>query len=85
LGVRLTDLRLLCNVDHIWFWKGRKVRERAWLFLADAADDRRLSRGETPDLVEADGERIKTLWRSVHGDSGALPLLCPANLLELLL
>src|SRR5260370_19590095 len=84
LGVRLTGLRLLCKVDHIWFWKGREVRERAWLFLANSSDDERLSRGETPDLVEAGGERIKTLWRSINDDSEALPLLCPMNLLELL-
>lgn len=84
LGVRLSGLHLLCRVDHIWFWKGREVRERAWLFLANSSDDERLSRGETPDLVEADGERIKTLWRSVHDDSEALPSLCPRNLLDLL-
>ena len=84
LGVRLTGLRLLGKVDHIWFWKGREVRERAWLFLANSSDDERLSRGETPDLVEAGGERIKTLWRSINDDNEALPLLCPMNLLELL-
>lgn len=84
LGVRLTGLRPLSKVDHIWFWKGREVRERAWLFLANPSDDERLIRGETPDLVEADGERIKTLWRSIHDDSGALPLFCPPNLRELL-
>jgi 8-oxo-dGTP pyrophosphatase MutT (NUDIX family) len=85
LGVRLTSLRLLGKVDHIWFWKGREVRERAWLFLANTSDDERLSRGETPDLVEAGGERIKTLWRSINHESEALPLLCPMNLLELLI
>ena len=85
LGVRLTGLRLLGKVDHIWFWKRRQVRERAWLFLGESSDDERLSRGETPDLVEADGERIKTLWRSISDDSEALPLLCPINLRELLI
>ncbi len=85
LGVRLTGLRLLGKVDHIWFWKGREVRERAWLFLANSSDDERLSRGENPDLVEAGGERIKTLWRSINDDYEELPLLCPMNLLELLI
>ena len=85
LGIRLTGLRLLCNVDHVWFWKGREVRERAWLFLASSSDDERLSRGETPDLVEAGGERIKTLWRFIKDDSEAHPSLCPVNLLELLI
>ena len=84
LGVTLTGLHLLGKIDHIWFWKGREVRERAWLFLANSSDDERLSRGETPDLVEAGGERIKTLWRSINDDYEALPLLCPGNLLELL-
>jgi 8-oxo-dGTP pyrophosphatase MutT (NUDIX family) len=85
LGIGLTGLRLFSKVDHIWFWKGREVRERAWLFLASFSDDDRLRRGETPDLIEADGERIKTLWRSIKDDSQALPSLCPVNLLELLI
>ncbi len=84
LGINLTGVRLLCKVDHIWFWKGREVRERAWLFLASASDDERLSRGETPDLFEPGGERITTLWRSIKDDSVEHPSLCPVNLLELL-
>ena len=44
LGIRLTSLRLIGKVDHIWFWKGREIRERAWLFLANSSDDERLSR-----------------------------------------
>jgi 8-oxo-dGTP pyrophosphatase MutT (NUDIX family) len=84
LGITLTALRLLGNVDHVWFWKVREVRETAWLFLASPSDDERLSRGETPDLIEADGERIRTLWRSVKERAEAQPSLCPASLLELL-
>jgi 8-oxo-dGTP pyrophosphatase MutT (NUDIX family) len=84
LGIRLTRIHLLGKVDHVWFWKGREVRERAWIFLANSSDDGRLSRGENPDLFEASGERIKTLWRSIHDASEALPSLCPTHLIELL-
>jgi 8-oxo-dGTP pyrophosphatase MutT (NUDIX family) len=84
LGITLTDVRLLGRIDHIWFWKGREVRERAWLFVTNCSDDERLSSGETPHLVEADGERVKTLWRSIRDDAEKLPLLCPVNLRDLL-
>lgn len=84
LGIRLTPLHLLGKVDHVWYWKGRAVREQAWIFLANASDDARLSRGETPDLFEPNGERIKTLWRSPHDASETLPALCPTHLIELL-
>lgn len=84
LGIGLTRLQLLGKVDHVWFWKGREVRERAWVFLANSSDDGRLSRGENPDLFEASGERVKTLWRSIDDTSEALPSLCPAHLIELL-
>jgi hypothetical protein len=82
-AVRRT-LRLIGNLDHIWSWKGRELHERAWLFWANSSDDERLSRGETPDLVEADGERVKTLWRSIDDAPEALPPLCPTRLIELL-
>src|SRR5215471_8893178 len=65
LGITLTAVRELGAVDHVWFWNGREVRERAWLFLANSSDDARLSRGECPELVEPDGQRIKTLWRPI--------------------
>jgi 8-oxo-dGTP pyrophosphatase MutT (NUDIX family) len=84
LGIRLTHLHLLGKVDHVWFWKGREVRERAWIFLANSSDDARLSRGENPDLLEGSGELVKTLWRPVHDASEALPSLCPTHLIELL-
>jgi 8-oxo-dGTP pyrophosphatase MutT (NUDIX family) len=53
LGVTLTAVRELGTLDHIWFWKGREIRERAWLFAASSTDDVRLSHGETSDVVEA--------------------------------
>ena len=84
LAINLTNLEPLCMVDHIWFWKGRKVQERAWLFLANSSDDPRLSRGETPDLHEANGQRVRTFWRSIHGSAQTLPPLCSSTLLELL-
>ena len=84
LDISLTSIQPLGAVDHIWFWNGRKVQERAWLFLADSSDDPRLSRGETPDLLETDGQRIRTLWRSIHDIAETLPPLCPSTLSELL-
>lgn len=84
LGIALTTLSLLGKVDHIWFWKGRKVFETAWLFLGSPSDDERLNRGETPELVEADGDCFKTFWRSIDAEAGTLPALCPEALLELL-
>lgn len=84
LGITLTNVCLLGSVDHVWSWKGREVRERAWLFLANSSDDERLTLGETPDLTESTGEQVKTLWRPVEGASEPLPPLCPMGLLELL-
>ena len=84
LGINLTNVEPLGAADHIWFWKGREVQERAWLFLASSSDDLRLSRGETPELPEADGQRIRTFWRSIDGGAQTLPPLCPPTLLEFL-
>ena len=75
LGIRLTTVRELGAVDHIWFWNGREVRERAWLFLASSSDDARLRRGETPDLHEANGQRIKTCWRPIQENAATLPAM----------
>ena len=77
LNIDLGTIRALGAVDHVWFWKGREVRERAWLFLADQPVDPRLEQGQSPDLVEADGHRFKTLWRSMHDSRADLPNLCP--------
>ena len=84
LGIRLTTIRELGRVDHVWSWKGREVRERAWLFLASSSDDPRLSRGESPELVEADGQRVKTLWRPIEHNTATLPPLCPFAVAEFL-
>src|SRR5689334_17111406 len=53
LGIELAAVEALGPIDHIWMWNGREVQERAWIFLADAACDPRLARGEAPELVEA--------------------------------
>ena len=50
LGVTLGTILETGTVDHVWFWNGGEVRERAWLFLASSSDDARLSRGECPAL-----------------------------------
>jgi len=84
LGITLTTIQALGAVDHVWFWKGREVRERAWLFLASSSDDARLSQGESPDLLEANGNRIKTLWRPIQGIAETLPPLCPSLLSDFL-
>jgi len=83
IGVTLTAVRELGTLDHIWFWKGREIRERAWLFAASSTDDVRLIRGETPDVVEANGQRIKTIWRPIE-DTKDLPPLCPPLLIDFL-
>jgi 8-oxo-dGTP pyrophosphatase MutT (NUDIX family) len=83
LGIRLTNLQLLGAIDHIWYWKGREVHERAWIFLDSPADDPRLVRGETPELLEADGDRVKTCWRACDAMGKSLPPLCPEGLLQL--
>lgn len=84
LGITLTAVLELGAVDHVWFWNGREVRERAWLFLASSSDDARLSRGECPELVEADGQRIKTFWRPIEENIASLPPLCPSRIAEFL-
>jgi 8-oxo-dGTP pyrophosphatase MutT (NUDIX family) len=84
LGILLTCVHPLGAIDHIWLWKGREVRERAWLFVADCSDDSRLSQGETLDIVEADGKRHRTFWRSLKENGVDLPPVCPSGLLALL-
>jgi 8-oxo-dGTP pyrophosphatase MutT (NUDIX family) len=84
LGITPTTLRALGAIDHVWFWNGREVRERAWLFLANSSDDARLSRGDSPALLEANGRRFKTLWRPIQNSTGAFPPLCPPTLCDLL-
>ena len=84
LGITLTAVLELGTVDHVWFWNGREVRERAWLFLASSSDDAGLSRGECPELVEANGQRIKTVWRPIEENLASLPPLCPARIAEFL-
>ena len=84
LGVALTHLRALGAFDHIWFWKGREVQERAWIFLADLPDDLRLSQGKAIEVSDANGKRHKTLWRPLDDVREALPPLCPSALPDLL-
>ena len=48
LSITLTAILEVGTVDHIWFWKGREVRERAWLYLATSSDDARLSVENAP-------------------------------------
>ena len=84
LGITLTAVRELGRVDHVWFWKGREVRERAWLFRASPSDDARLSRGECPQLIEADGQCIQTVWRPIEVHVASLPPLCPSRIAEFL-
>jgi len=84
LDITLTSVLALGKVDHVWSWNGREVPERAWLFLASSSDDARLSRGECPELVEADGQRIKTVWRPIEENISSLPPLCPSRIAEFL-
>lgn len=84
LGVTLTRVHPLGAIDHTWFWNGREVRERAWIFVAESSDDLRLSRGETPEIQEADGQHHLTLWRALEESPGRLPPLCPSVLPEFL-
>ena len=84
LGITLTAVLHVGTVDHIWFWNGREVRERAWLFRASSSDDPRLSRGECPQLIEADGQLNKTTWRPVEEHTASLPALCPSRIVEFL-
>ena len=84
LRITLTAVLEVGTVDHVWFWNGREVRERAWLFRASSSDDARLSRGECPHLIEADGQCIKTVWRPIEENIASLPPLCPSQILEFL-
>jgi len=84
LGVVLTHLRALEAIDHIWFWKGREVQERTWIFWADLSDDPRLSQGKAIEVTEANGKRHKTLRRLLNDGRKALPALCPSALPDLL-
>jgi ADP-ribose pyrophosphatase YjhB (NUDIX family) len=80
LEIALGELESLGFIDHVWKCDGRITRERAWIFACDATVDARLERGETPVLLEANGERVRTLWRRVD-DQG--PPLCPQRLSRL--
>ena len=84
LGIELSHVDPLGAIDHAWRWKDREIHERAWLFLASATDDARLNRGETIELIEADGQRFPTLWRSINEIAEACPPTSPGTLLELL-
>lgn len=84
LGLTLAGILELGTVDHVWFWNGREVRERVWLFLANSSDYAHLSRGECPELIDANGQRIRTVWREIEENSAALPPLCPSGIEEFL-
>ena len=84
LGITLTDIQALGAIDHIWFWKGYEVHERAWLFLADSSEHQHLKKGETPEILEADGDRFTTHWRSIREIDDSLPPICPSTLLQFL-
>ena len=83
LGVHLTTAQEVGVVDHFWSWDGRERHERIWLFLVSSSTDERLSRAETPELLEADGQRFKTIWRPIR-DAEGYPPLCPPSLLDFL-
>jgi mutator protein MutT len=84
LGITLTHVAPIGYIDHIWEWKSRELHERAFIFFADPADDPRLARGETIELIEADGLHSRTLWLSLDAPADPLPPLCPTGLRELL-
>lgn len=84
LGFILTQIQCVDAIDHTWSWKGREIRERAWIFVADSCHDPRLSNGETPEIEEADGRCYGTVWRSLDDTAQGLPPLCPATSFELL-
>ena len=80
LGIALGEVEALGFIDHVWKCDGRITRERAWIFTCESSVDARLDRGEAPELLEANGERIRTLWRRME-DEG--PPLCPESLARL--
>ncbi len=84
LALTLQVLLPLGPIDHVWFWKGREVRERAWVFIADSSDYPSLNPAINLELIEADGQHHSTLWRVLEDDSATLPPICPAALPELL-
>ena len=84
LGLTLAGIQELGTVDHVWFWNGREVHERAWLFLANSSDYAALSHGECPELIEADGQRSKTRWRPIEANGATLPPLCPSGIAKFL-
>lgn len=81
LGITLTHVQPIGYIDHVWQWKSRELHERAYIFLADPADDPRLHRGETIELIEADGQPSRTLWLSLDGAADRIPPVCPTLLL----
>jgi 8-oxo-dGTP pyrophosphatase MutT (NUDIX family) len=84
LGITLNTVRAVGSIDHIWYWKGREVHERAWLFLADSSEHSSLSQGQTPEILEADGDRFPTHWRAINEHDESFPAICPSTLLEFL-
>ena len=84
LDITLTTVQPLGPIDHVWFWKGREIHERAWLFLADSSAYACLHSGQTPEILEADGDRFTTHWRSIRDIDQSLPPVCPSTLLEFL-
>lgn len=84
LAIPLKHVRQIGVIGHTWHWKSRELRERAYIFVADPAEDPRLSRGETIELIEADGLHSQTLWLPLDIPADALPPLCPTGLRELL-
>jgi len=84
LQLDLPRVTPLGHIDHVWYWKSREVRERAWIFYVVAADVAALAPGATPQLLEADGSISPTFWRPFHvSDDAALPPLCPIGALTL--
>ena len=84
LGITITAAQPLGFIDHIWFWKGREVHERAWFFLTDSSEYPSLNQGQTPEILEADGDRFTTHWRALNNPDQSLPPICPSTLLEFL-
>ena len=60
------------------------MHERAWLFLADSSKHASLNKGQTPEILEPDGDRFGTYWRSIRDSDQSLPPICPSTLLEFL-
>jgi 8-oxo-dGTP pyrophosphatase MutT (NUDIX family) len=86
LGLVLKELPPpLPPVDRIWPWKKKELHERAWLFLVPAADYPELSAGQTPDIVEPDGDRYPTIWRPLRANPEDLPPVSPPQLMEVIL